>query len=86
VGGERGCAAASSCRCWAVIGVEDEVGSKRKNMKPMARMAARTNVIGLVRRRDRGRAMMAWPGLVPVLTMFSSNRIQIKSAFFFFSE
>jgi hypothetical protein len=46
------------------MGVDDEAGSKRKNMKPMARMAARTKVIGLVRRKDRERAMMA--NLLPI--------------------
>lgn len=64
MGGESGCEAASSCRCCLVMGVDDVAGSKRKNMKPMARMAARTKVIGLVRRRDRERAMVA--GLLPV--------------------
>lgn len=70
MGGERGWAAASSCRCCAVMGVDEEVGSKRKNMKPMARIAARTKVIGLVRRRDRERAMMA--GLLPIYSIRSA--------------
>lgn len=59
------------------MGLDEEVGSKRKNMKPMARMAARTKVIGLVRRRDRERAMMAGPA---ACLFYSFSGSQVRSS------
>jgi len=67
VGGERGCEAALlNFRLAVEIAAAFEEGESRKMRKPKERTAARTMVIGLVRRRDRGNAMLVgtticWP-------------------------
>lgn len=69
VGGERGCSAAfcvrsSEVREEAEAVAEDAAegvdGPRRKQMKPMASRAARSRVMGFVRRIERATAI-AWP-------------------------
>lgn len=60
MGGERGWSAASSCRDFVDVAVEeDDDGDRRKNRNPNESTAARTRVTGLVRRMERVTAMVA---------------------------
>lgn len=59
VGGERGCEAALlNFRLAVEMAAAFDDGESRKTRKPKERTAARTIVTGLVRRRDRGKAML----------------------------
>lgn len=60
VGGDKGCSAAFSWRCWELADAEDAEGvegESMKHMKPNASSAASTRLIGLVRRMERATAM-----------------------------